>query len=75
MAAKFHERFEIDVGVQDARRRFAARVANLVFEQFFYYHLSDRGSAATQYRGEAQMTPYELPGDRGRLLTAAQVAW
>lgn len=49
MVAKFHERFEIEVGVQEARRRFAARVANLIFEQLFTYHLSERSSSAKQH--------------------------
>jgi len=38
MTAKFHERFEIEVGVPEARRRFTQRVGNLVFERYLGKH-------------------------------------
>jgi len=34
MANKFHERFKIDVGLDEARRRFVNRVQNFIFEDF-----------------------------------------
>src|SRR6266849_123876 len=34
MTGKFHERFDIEVGLDDARRRFTHRVFDLVFEGF-----------------------------------------
>ncbi len=43
MAAKFHERFEIDIGAGEARRRFTARVANLVFERYLGNHYDTWG--------------------------------
>src|SRR2546425_6476485 len=38
MPGKFHERFELDVGAKEARRRFTARVSNLVFERYLGTH-------------------------------------
>jgi hypothetical protein len=32
MTGKFHERFDIEVGLDDARRRFTHRIFDLVFE-------------------------------------------
>jgi hypothetical protein len=59
MVAKFHERFEIEVGVQEARRRFAARVANLIFERFLTTHFKDQW---TRYQTEKYIA--SVLGDR-----------
>ncbi len=44
MASKFHQRFNIEVGIDEARRRFVNRAHSLVFESFFYqkYDRDDR---------------------------------
>src|SRR5438067_2252292 len=34
MTDKFHERFDIEVGLDEAKRRFVERVHNLIFEGF-----------------------------------------
>ncbi len=49
MAAKFHERFEIEVGVKEAQRRFTARVDNLVFAQFIGIGLQARQVEVVRY--------------------------
>ena len=36
MASKFHERFDIDVGLEEARRRFVNRAFNLILESFIF---------------------------------------
>src|SRR2546422_4671678 len=36
MNPKFHERFDINVGVEEARRRFRNRVKNLIYQSFLH---------------------------------------
>jgi hypothetical protein len=40
MAGKFHERFETEISLQEARRRFVNRAHKLVFHDF-WMHLGD----------------------------------
>ena len=42
MAAKIHERFETQVGLEEARRRFVNRVRNVVFSSTCYDHRTIR---------------------------------
>src|SRR2546423_7309421 len=37
----FHERFEIQIGVNDAKQRFIRRVSNYIFENFFDSEIDD----------------------------------
>jgi len=41
MDEKFHERFNIQIGIEEARRRFVNRIHNAVFEDFLLFHLSE----------------------------------
>ena len=36
MAEKFHERFDIEVGLDEAKRRFVNRAHNRIFNDFVY---------------------------------------
>lgn len=41
MTKDFHERFEITVPVDEARKRFVNRAMNVIFSEFFIHNLSD----------------------------------
>jgi len=42
MAEKFHERFDIEVGLEEAKRRFVNRAFNSIFEDFLFERVHSR---------------------------------
>jgi hypothetical protein len=67
MVAKFHERFEIEISLEDARRRFVNRAHRLVFYEF-WMHLGDPyrqqslGAVAFEFGDELRADLRQLVG-------------
>jgi hypothetical protein len=49
----FHERFDIEVGAEEARQRFVNRVSNSVFDSFIYTTLANSLAQSAYYRDVA----------------------
>ena len=70
MNPKFHERFEISIEIEDARKRFVNRIGNRVFDDLFEdtlsvykYHLR---RAVADGLGEPYIKPISFDGYTGR---------